>query len=301
MTLLHNPKAGRQEFSGKSLTGALLEAGHKVTYCSTKERNWKTALDRPADLVVAAGGDGTVGKVARQLIGRGIPLSVLPLGTANNLARTLGFDQPVKKLIVRIGQGTVRGFDVGQARGPCGRRYLFEGVGGGLLAEYLQLPEDEEQEKLSKEGEMKRHVARLRKLLSKHRAWKWKLEIDGEKLTDRFLLFEAMNICSVGPVLNLAPGGKTDDGKFDLVLARESERETLMDYLAARLAGEKKPKFPLPARRFEQLRIAWEKSPLHFDDELWPNEDRKKPKPGVIEIVVRPAALLILRPERVPQ
>ena len=296
VTLLHNPKAGREEYSGKSLTAALRDKGHKVTYRSTKKRKWKAAIDQRDDLVVAAGGDGRVGKVARQLIGRGTPLSVLPLGTANNLARTLGFDQPVKKLIARIGKGTPRGFDVGLARGPWGRRYLFEGVGAGLLAEYLRLPKKKEQEELSKEEEMRQHVARLRKLLSKHRARKWELEIDGEKLTDRSLLFEAMNICSVGPVLKLAPGAKTNDGQFDLVLAREAERETLMDYLAARLAWEKEPDLPLPSRSFKRLRIGWKKSPLHLDDELWPNDDQKRPKPGEIEIAVRPSALMVLRP-----
>ncbi len=145
---------------------------------------------------------------------------------------------------------------------------------------------------------MQQHVARLRKLLSRSRARKWKLQIDDEKLNDRFLLFEALNICSVGPVLNFAPDAKTDDGRFDLVLARESERETLMDYLAARLAGAEEPDFPLPSRRFKRLRINWKKSPLHLDDELWPNEKRNKPDPGEIEIEVRPSALMVLRPER---
>lgn len=238
VTLLHNPTAGSEEYSRKRLTAALRDAGHKVTYRSAKSRNWKAALDQPADLIVAAGGDGTVGKVARQLIGRKTSLSVLPLGTANNLARALGFDRPVEKLIERIGKGKPRGFDMGLACGPWGRRYLFEGAGAGLLAEYLRLPKEKERNQLSKEEEMKRHVARLRRLLSKYRARKWKLRLDDDELTGRYLLFEAMNICSIGPVLNLAPGAKTGDGHFDLVLAREAERETLMNYLTARLKSD---------------------------------------------------------------
>lgn len=294
--LLHNPDAGRDEYSKKRLTAALREAGHKVTYRSVASRDWKAALEKRADLVVVAGGDGTVGKVARRLVGRKIPLSVLPLGTANNLARTLGFDRPVGKLIRKIGQGEPRGFDVGVARGPWGRRYLFEGIGAGLLAEYLRLPKKKEKEELSKEEEMRKHVARLRKLLANYRTRKWKLELDNENLTGRFLLFEAMNICSVGPVLNLAPRAKTGDGKFDLVLAREAERDTLMDYLATRLKGDKEFDFPLPARSFRRLRITWRKAPLHLDDKLWPGKDEKRPPPGEIEIKVKPSALFVLRP-----
>ena len=70
---------------------ALAKAGHQVTYQSTKERGFKKALKQPTDLVLVAGGDGTTAKVASPLVDSGIPLSVLPLGTANNLARALGF------------------------------------------------------------------------------------------------------------------------------------------------------------------------------------------------------------------
>ena len=136
--LLHNPDAGREEYGKKRLTVAVREAGHKVICRSTAARNWPAVLQQRADLIVAAGRDGTVGKVARRLIGKKTPLSVLPLGTANSLARHLGFDRPVQKLSRQIGQGRPREFDVGVARGPWGRRYLFEGVGAGLLAEYLR-------------------------------------------------------------------------------------------------------------------------------------------------------------------
>ena len=296
ITLLHNPKAGRKEFTGKQLIAALRDAGHKVTYRSTMGRSWSAAMAKPADLIIAAGGDGTVGNVARRLVGQKTPLSVLPLGTANNLARTLGFDQPVQKLIARIGEGKLKGFDVGLARGPWGSRYVFEGIGAGLLAEYLRLPKSKERTELSKEEEMREHVARLRKLLASYRARKWKWELDGEKMTDRYLLIEAMNICSVGPFLNLAPEARTDDGRFDLILAREAERDILMDYLATRLRGDKKAEFPLPSRAFRRLRIDWEKSPLHLDDDLWPEEDEKPPKPGEITLEVKPSALIVLRP-----
>lgn len=64
----------------------LRDEGYVVSYRST-EKDWKKALERPGDLVVAAGGDGTIAKVARQMAHRGTPLTVMPLGTANNIAR----------------------------------------------------------------------------------------------------------------------------------------------------------------------------------------------------------------------
>src|SRR5258706_10465064 len=100
VTLIHNPKAGRGKASPGALKKLLRDAGHKLSYHSCKERGWKEALMEPTDLVVVAGGDGTVGRVARRLTGRGIPIALLPSGTANNIARTLGqIEQPFKRLV----------------------------------------------------------------------------------------------------------------------------------------------------------------------------------------------------------
>src|SRR5713101_4382150 len=81
---------------------ALAKAGHHAIYQSTNERGFKKALKQPTDLVLVAGGDGTTAKVASRLVDSGIPLSVLPLGTANNLARSLGFTASPKEIITGL-------------------------------------------------------------------------------------------------------------------------------------------------------------------------------------------------------
>jgi diacylglycerol kinase family enzyme len=121
---MHNSKAGRGNHAKKDLTAALANAGHQATYQSTKEGDYKKALKKPADLVLAAGGDGTVGKVGRELIDSGIPLSVLPLGTANNLARSLGFTASPEEIINALERGRRRAFDIGLTRGPWGAIFL---------------------------------------------------------------------------------------------------------------------------------------------------------------------------------
>jgi diacylglycerol kinase (ATP) len=91
VTLIHNPGAGDKERPDRDWLIAMVQsAGHDVTYQSLKKDDWHITLEDPVDLVVAAGGDGTVGEVARKLIGRRIPVAVLPTGTANNVSRTLG-------------------------------------------------------------------------------------------------------------------------------------------------------------------------------------------------------------------
>ena len=114
--LLHNPKAGDGKHSKKQLMTSLTRSGRQALYQSTNERDWKKAFKKPVDLVVAAGGDGTVHKTAWQILGSGIPLAILPLGTANNLARTLGFTASADEILESLHCGKARPFDVGVAR-----------------------------------------------------------------------------------------------------------------------------------------------------------------------------------------
>jgi len=298
ITLIHNPKAGDARHGKDQLMAALAEAGHHATYQSTKEPGFKKALKQPADLVLAAGGDGTIGKVAFRLIDSGIPLSVLPLGTANNLARALGFVASPEEIIARLEGGKKQVFDVGLATGAWGDRYFFEGVGGGLLADYVRAAKKAEKrngkaEKLSKEQQMARHGALLRRMLHDYPARQWKIEIDGRDISGRYILWEAMNIRSVGPALHLAPRAETRDGRFDFVCARAADRALLMEHFDARVAG-KKSKSPLPTRRFRDLRIVWKGSTIHLDDELWRNKKNKSS--DEIKITVKPSALIVLHP-----
>ena len=144
---------------------------------------------------------------------------------------------------------------------------------------------------------MKHHVLLLRRLLPAYPSHYWQIHLDDEDLSGDYLLWEAMNIRSVGPVLHLAPHAGTKDGLLDFVCAREIDRPILMDHFDARLAG-KKSKFPLPTRRFSHLRVVWEGSALHLDDKIRPRRKKKEEAPGEIDISVRPSALVIFQSRR---
>lgn len=78
VTLIHNPTAGDEEHSLETLCSLLAAADHRVvTYRSTKEPGWEAALRELAELVVVAGGDGTVQKVFMSIreTGPNVPLA----------------------------------------------------------------------------------------------------------------------------------------------------------------------------------------------------------------------------------
>ena len=79
----------------------------------------KTAVSANADLVIAAGGDGTVSAVAGGLIGKGIPLGIIPRGTANAFAVTLGIPrlQPIRHACQVILAGHSQAIDAAYCNG----------------------------------------------------------------------------------------------------------------------------------------------------------------------------------------
>src|SRR5262245_49663525 len=98
ISLLYSGEAGDGVAPGR-LRRAFEAAGHELLYATERDTDFERELDDSTELVVAAGGDGTVRRAARALLGRGIPLAILPCGTANNVAISLGIEGELSQLI----------------------------------------------------------------------------------------------------------------------------------------------------------------------------------------------------------
>jgi diacylglycerol kinase family enzyme len=131
---VHNPNAGIKGHNEDSIVEALQLADCKATYVSTKEHDVKGALKERFDLVVAAGGDGTVGYVFRHLAHRSIPIGLMPLGSANNIARSLGIAGTPAELAEQWDMAHLWPFHLMNVTEDDGERQsVVEGFGIGLI------------------------------------------------------------------------------------------------------------------------------------------------------------------------
>ena len=226
LTLIHNDAAGDADHGRSWLEDMLERAGYEVAYMPYDRSRIAAALRRPAELIAVAGGDGTIAKVAAAARPDGPPIAILPLGTANNLAKSLGVWQPIEELILAWRDGTVRPFYPIDSRGPWGRRRLIEGVGFGAIEEAItELPD-----KTDQESACRSYANAVLTDDPEH----LKLTLDGETLHERFAVLEISTIPLVGPNLRLTPAADPTGRKFAVSFICDSgdEREALAKWIA---------------------------------------------------------------------
>jgi diacylglycerol kinase family enzyme len=130
LIVLVNAAAGTVERKGTdalsdALTGAFAACGTSasLTFVSSDDlgRVAREAVARAkregVDGIVVGGGDGTVRAVATALVGAGLPLGVLPLGTLNHFAKDLGLPPALDDAVAVICAGHTRAVDVGEVNG----------------------------------------------------------------------------------------------------------------------------------------------------------------------------------------
>jgi diacylglycerol kinase (ATP) len=299
VTLIHNEGAGDEGQPGAQELRQLIEsAGHDVSYRSAHGEDWISALSAPADIVAVAGGDGTIGRVAKRLAGSAIPLAVLPMGTANNISHTLGIaDRPLEDVIAGWDRARTRRLDVGLARGPWGSRRFIEGVGAGVFA--WTVPEADASGTLASmqtaESKIAYALQMLKDRLEHCPPIALRATLDAVDLTGEYVLFEAMLMQYIGPNLYLAPHHVPGDGRLDVVMVGDAERDQLFEYLS-RWQNDEYEWPALRTSRGRHLTVEWTGFHVHIDDDIWPGDEPGTPGgPARIDITIE-AQLSVLVP-----
>ncbi|MDQ7822883.1 MAG: diacylglycerol kinase family lipid kinase [Candidatus Eremiobacteraeota bacterium] len=218
--LIINPAAG-QDWKRAALPPArVIQAsfqshGHQVEVEETQARGDATraaesAVTRGFDMVIAAGGDGTVNEVVNGLVGSKVIFSLVPLGTENVLAKEMGIPFDVGRACEFIEEAAVRRVDVGKVKD----RFFLSFAGVGLDAQAVsEVP-----------SRLKAQLGSLAFFLTGLRmAWKYRkaspkatLHIDEETLVTHFWLIIIGNIPSYGWKVKVTPKASVDDGLLDV-------------------------------------------------------------------------------------
>jgi diacylglycerol kinase (ATP) len=217
------------------------------------------------DTIVAVGGDGTVHHVVQHLIGTSLRLGILPLGTANNFARSLDIPGDLEGALRTLARGQERVIDVGRIK----NEYFIEAVGVGLFADSLLAMGGEE---------VHRHqVGRVFHvtvpLLWNPRARRLSLTLDGKGQEEEVVLVTVSNSRYLGENWPMAPDASLDDGLFDVVTVGSMSRWELMRFAAALMRGTHLSLPGVKVQRAAQVEIRRvhrvnHPLPVHADDHI---------------------------------
>jgi diacylglycerol kinase family enzyme len=293
--VLHNPEAGEGEHSRKKLISQIETAGFDCSYSSTKEADGEKLVPKKFDFVVLAGGDGTVRRIAEEILDKTLldkrqPIGLLPCGTANNIARTLGIHGSTEEIIARWNNDNVKKFDVGKIADVKNIKFFLEAFGYGVFPRLMKEMKKRDKRSDDPEEELETALKFLHKIVLSYKAKSCKITADSVTWTGNYILVEVMNTRSIGPNLTIATNADPGDGEFDLVLVDDTQREALADYVTRRIKHGKDEVLPLKSIRVKKLQLEWEGAMAHADDVLIDLDRSTKLKleilPGVLEFLI---------------
>jgi diacylglycerol kinase (ATP) len=288
--LCHNPNAGTDGKDKDSILAALKLAGYETSYVSVKDDDFKKTLADSADLVVAAGGDGTIATVLTNLPDRKTPVAILPLGTANNFARSLGIAGTPQELVETWTLDRYCGVNIGSVTGSWGTTLFLESYGVGAFPAFL---EDVAKRKKPKGADnlLKGREA-FQDALRDAKPFDVVMQIDGKTFERSLLGVEVCNIAFTGPGLPIAAKADLGDGKLDIVYFETADRKKLIKWIDA-------PQIEMPPvtlRKAAKVDITWTGQPARVDDEFFPATDKEQ----TVGIVCEETPVRVLMPIKHP-
>jgi YegS/Rv2252/BmrU family lipid kinase len=213
-----NPKSGVER--NKKIQSAIdtyldaSEYSYEIQYTQYAGHGTELARNAAASeafAVVAVGGDGSVNDIIKGLLGTNTLLGIIPKGSGNGLARTLGIPLDLAKAIQTINRCMVEAIDIGFANG----KVFASNAGVGFDALVCK--------KFSQSN--RRGLMVYTWLITKHmwlyRNWTWSLSIDGKKYEETAFFISVANGRQFGYNFKIAEDASWTDGLLDVVIIRK--------------------------------------------------------------------------------
>ncbi len=246
VALLVNPAARSGAHTGAAERAAarLRAAGIRVTLLSggsaaESSELLRRALDAGADAVLVAGGDGTVNLAVQELAGTSTPLGLIPAGTGNDLATTLGLrDLDAEGAARAVISGATQRIDIARVTRADGSTHLF----GSVLASGFDSRVNDRANRMRwPRGHSRYNVALLIEFLTL-RAIRFALTLtlaDGtvQRIDDDLIMATVGNGRTYGGGIPICPDADPTDGVLDVTLVRDVGRLRLLRLLPRAYRG----------------------------------------------------------------
>jgi diacylglycerol kinase (ATP) len=261
--LVHNPTAGTKGHDKDSIIEALRLADFKVDYVSTKEPGAESALAKAGDIVVAAGGDGTIAFVFTHLNDHSVPIGVIPLGSANNIARSLGIAGTPQELTEQWRIDHVRKFNLIRLDGLGEKLECAEAFGVGAIPQLIK--RRAKGKKAGAAEDIRRGRSALAKILGEADKLDVEVIVDGKSWGGEMIALDILNIPFTGPALPLAHDADPADRLLDVIGIESGRAEEFAEWMKD--PQDHPP--PVIACQGTRVELRWRNVESRVDDELF--------------------------------
>jgi diacylglycerol kinase (ATP) len=297
--IILNPSAGQRD-RRRELEAAIAyleDHGWQVTLRETQGPGEATTYARQAaaegyDVVIAAGGDGTVSEVANGLAGSEVALGMFPIGTTNVWALQMGIPPfwPLRQHSLLeaakvLAEGYTRRVDLGQVNG----RYFLLWAGVGLDAKVTEEVELQAKKRL---GGLAFVIAGI-VVIREFAGTKVQVTIDGCEVNRRAVLVVASNAQLYAGIVRLATQARLDDGLLDVLIFKGQGFPAILRHIFSVLTKRhlRDPEVEYYQARRVEISAAKPLS-VHADDEPFTTTP--------VEIGIVPGALRVVVPKALP-
>lgn len=289
--LMYNPASGKSARIRAQLDGIIEIFQAKDKFITTYRLDHTTPSDLEVvldsahyDGILACGGDGSVKFIAGLLARKGldIPLGVLPNGTCNDFARSLGLPTDLIKCAKVLAEGRTKQVDLGLING---REYFVNEVAGGMLVDVSYNVDDSLKQTI---GSLAYYLAGMSEL-AKIKTVDLHIEtVEGESYIIDAYLFLALNGTDAAGMTGLIKEAEMDDGKLDILVFKKSDLIGVTDTLVKLVTTA-----DFQQKCVERIRTAGCRISCS-DSALATTLDGEKGLPLPLEIKMLPRALTVL-------
>ncbi|MEH7334098.1 diacylglycerol kinase [Neobacillus drentensis] len=237
--LIYNPTSGREMIKRhlpeilEKLEVAGYEAScHATTGAGDATNAAKIAVERKYDVVIAAGGDGTIHEVVNGLADQEYrpKLGIIPAGTTNDFARALHIPRDVSSAVNIITKGELIPVDIGRIND----KYFINIAGGGKMTELTY----EVPSKLKTMLGQLAYYLKGMEMLPSIKASDLKIEYDGKLFEGEAMMFLVGLTNSIGGFEKLAPDASINDGLFSLLILKKVNLAEFIRIATLAIRGE---------------------------------------------------------------